>query len=131
MATGAAIKSTARALLTAKMGPAPESTQIINVMAVATSTTGIIILEILSAIPATGALLLHAPLTVRMICDNVESFPSLVTLHFTYPDLLMVDASTLSPMVLFTDIMRPVSSVSLIEALPSMTTPSAGLMSVR
>ena len=85
--------------------------------------------ETLSATFAIGAFVAAASLTIRMICESVVSSPTLVARHFTKPDWLIVAAETVLPASLSTGMLSPVRAASFTAQVPSVTTPSTGMLS--
>ena len=128
-AQGQLITSTDIPLASAKPTLCPAISQITIVTNAIAITAGTNTPETLSAIFAIGAFVAAASLTIWIICERVVSSPTLVALHLRYPDVLSVAADIVSPMVLSTGILSPVSADSLTALLPSMISPSTGIFS--
>ena len=92
-------------------------------------TTGTKIPETLSAAFAIGAFVAAASLTILIICERAVSSPTFMARHLIKPDWFTVAADTLSPTSLSAGTLSPVSADSFTALLPSITTPSAGMLS--
>ena len=128
-AQGQLITSTEIPLTSALPKAAPHSNHTIIVTTAIEITIGTNTPETLSATLAIGALVAEASLTIFIIWERVVSSPTLVALHLIKPDWFTVAPDTLSPTVLSTGILSPVSADSLTALSPSITTPSTGIFS--
>ena len=104
----------------------PSISHITVVMRAIPITIGTKTPETLSAIFATGALLPDASSTMLIICERVVSSPTRVARHSKYPVLFTVPEYTLSPIVLSTGILSPVSDDSSKLPCPETISPSTG-----
>ena len=92
-------------------------------------TTGTNTAETLSAILAMGALVADASLTIFIMPESAVSSATEVARQFTYPDLFIVAAYTLSPIALSIGILSPLSADSSTAHSPSTISPSAAKLS--
>ena len=76
-----------------------------------------------------GALLPCASWTSRIICASAVSAPTLCASNLSRPCLLIVAPITRSPSPLSIGILSPVSILSSTAELPSIITPSTGILS--
>ena len=128
-AHGQLMTSTEMALATANPAVCPMTIHMIKVNTAIPMTTGTNTPDTLSAILAMGALVDAASFTIRIICESVVSSPTLTALHLRNPELLIVAADTRDPTVLSTGMLSPVSDDSSTAEIPSVTTPSTGMLS--
>ena len=82
-----------------------------------------------STILCTGALLPCASCTIPIIFDSTVSFPTLAALNVNAPFPLIVPANTSEPFCFPTGIGSPLSIDSSINEEPSITVPSAAILS--
>ena len=93
-AQGQLITSTEIPLASANPKSLPHNSHTIVVITAIVITAGTNTPETLSATFAIGALVAAASLTICIILESVVSSPTLVALHFIYPDVLSVAALT-------------------------------------
>lgn len=106
----------------------PSKIHIITVRIAITITAGTNIPLTLSAIFDIGALELLASSTNFIICESVVLSPTFVAFIFKYPFLLIVPETIVSPTVFSTGILSPVILDWSTDELPSIITPSTGIL---
>ena len=127
-AQGQEMTSTEMPMFRAKSNPAPSSSHTTMVTAEIAITVGTKTEATLSASLAMGALEEEASSTSRMIWARVVSSPTRVARNLRKPLLLTVAAITRSSTFFSTGMLSPVRADSSTEELPSMITPSTGML---
>ena len=108
---------------------APRSIHTIMTRTAVPITAGTKTADTASAILAIGAFVAAASLTMRMICEKVVSSPTRVARARMNPERFIVAAFTVSPSALSTGTDSPVRADSSAAVMPSIITPSTGMVS--